>query len=69
MICQIIDSVDNHFCEYLWYFLAVRLYSWHNNKEPANCKLIQEIVFRLNGGRPVNKPAPAVVLWKYFIEV
>ena len=28
MICQIIDSVDNHFGEYLWHFLVVRLYSW-----------------------------------------
>ena len=27
-----------------------------------------ETDFRLNGGRPVNKPAPAVVLWKQFIE-
>ena len=23
-----------------------------------------ETDFRLNGGRPVNKPAPAAVLWK-----
>ena len=44
MICQIIDSVDNHFGEYLWHFLAVRLYSWHNSKEPADCKLIHETV-------------------------
>ena len=28
-----------------------------------------ETDFRLNGGRSVNKPAPAVVLWKQFIEV
>ena len=44
MICQIIDSVDNHFGEYLWHFLVVRLYSWHNSKEPADCKLIHETV-------------------------
>ena len=44
MICQIIDSVDNHFGEYLWHFLFIRLYSWHNSKEPANCKLIHETV-------------------------
>ena len=44
MICQIIDSVDNHFGEYLWHFLVVHLYSWHNSKEPADCKLIHETV-------------------------
>ena len=44
MICQIIDSVDNHFGEYLRHFLVVRLYSWHNSKEPADCKLIHETV-------------------------
>ena len=44
MICQIIDSVDNHFGEYLWHFLVVRLYSWYNSKEPADCKLIHETV-------------------------
>ena len=44
MICQIIDSVDNQFGEYLWHFLVVRLYSWHNSKEPADCKLIHETV-------------------------
>ena len=44
MICQIIDSVDNHYGEYLWQFLVVRLYSWHNSKEPADCKLIHETV-------------------------
>ena len=44
MICQIIDSVDNHFGKYLSHFLAVRLYSWHNSKEPADCKLIHETV-------------------------
>ena len=48
MICQIIDGVDNHFCEYLWYFLAVRLYSWHNSKEPTNCKLIHETLQQLH---------------------
>ena len=48
MICQIIDSVDNHFGEYLWPFLAVRLYSWHNSKEPADCKLIHETVQQLH---------------------
>ena len=44
MIFQIIDSVDNHFGEYLWHFLVVRLYSWHNSKELADCKLIYETV-------------------------
>ena len=44
MICQIIDSVDNHFGEYLWHVLAVRLYSWHNSKELADGKLIHETV-------------------------
>ena len=44
MICQIIDSVNNHFHEYLWHFLVVRLYSWHNSKEHADCKLIHETV-------------------------
>ena len=44
MICQIIDNVDYHFCEYLWQFLAVRLYSGLNSKEPADCKLIHETV-------------------------
>ena len=48
MICQIIDSVDNHFGEYLSHFLAVRLYSWHNSKEPADCKLIHETVQQLH---------------------
>ena len=40
MICQITDSSDNHFGEYFF----VRLYSWHNSKEPADCKLIHETV-------------------------
>ena len=42
MICQIIDSVDNHFGEYL------RLYSWHNSKQPADCKLMHETVQQLH---------------------
>ena len=40
MICQITDSVNSH--------LAVRLYSWHNSKEPADCKLIHETVQQLH---------------------
>ena len=48
MICQITDSVDDHFCEYLWHFLAVRLYSWHNSKKTADSKLIHEIVQQLH---------------------
>ena len=40
MICQIIDSVDNQFGEYFF----VRLYSWYNSKEPADCKLRHETV-------------------------
>ena len=43
MIC-----VDNHFGEYLGHFLVVRLYSWHNSKEPADCKLIHETVQQLH---------------------
>ena len=42
MICQIIDSVDNHFGEYLGHFLVVSLYSWHNSEEPFDCKLTHE---------------------------
>ena len=43
-----VSCVDNHFGEYLWHFLAVRLYSWHNSKEPADCKLIHETVQQLH---------------------
>ena len=52
MICQIIDSVDNHFGEYLWHFLVVRLYSWRNSKEPADCKLIHETVHHAELSQP-----------------
>ena len=48
VICEIINGVHNHFCEYLSHFLAVRLYSWHNSKEPADCKLIHETVQQLH---------------------
>ena len=48
MICQIIDSVDNHSGEYLSHFLVVRLYSWHNSKEPADGKLIHETVQQMH---------------------
>ena len=47
MICEITESVHNHFCEYLWHFLAVRLYSWYNSTEPADCKLIHDETVQL----------------------
>ena len=56
MICQIIDSVDNHFGEYLWHFLVVRLYSWHNSKEPADCKLLHETVQHAELNQPEMRP-------------
>ena len=42
---QIIDSVDNHFGEYLWRFLVVRLYSWHNSN------VIKRVLLRHNKGK------------------
>ena len=44
MIRQIIDSADDHFCQDLWHFLGVCLYTGHNGKEHADCKLIQKRV-------------------------
>ena len=32
--------MDDHFCECLRHFQAVCLCTWHNSKEPADCKLI-----------------------------
>ena len=44
MICQITDSADDHFCQDLWHFLGVCLYTGHNGKEHADFKLIQKRV-------------------------
>ena len=66
MIDQIIDSVNNHFCEYLSHFLAVRRYSWHNSKEPADCKLIQQLHDELSQTRDAiwwhQAPKPKLLL-------
>ena len=68
MICQIIDSVDNHFGEYLQHFLPVRLYSWHNSKEPADCnsvhcKLIHETVQQLHAELSQTSQTTDAIRW------
>ena len=52
IICQIIDGVDDHFCECLRHFQTVCLCTWHNSKEPADCKLIHETVQLTKEAKP-----------------
>ena len=63
VICQIINGLHNNFCEYLSQFLAVRLYSWHNSKEPADCKLIHETVQQLHAKLSQSRGA---IQWHQF---